>query len=149
MNAVVELKQPNDGEQSPSERWLAAYLEHGDALKAVDDAGYQCSTPHSRRCTAYRLKKRHADAILDDARQKIKEFAPIAIKQLGELALNSEQDSVKATASKALCSYAGLDVQITEHRQDSRTDEQLIDAIAQSCKSNPAMRDRLLQALKQ
>jgi len=117
--------------KTKKQQWLESYLSCGDPLKSVDLAGYNYGSKAAQAVIACRNKKELSAEIQEHTLQQIATIGPQAIESLTDMMINSTQDSVRVTAAKALASYAGLDIQRTEDitRQDTRTDEQLIDSI--------------------
>lgn len=128
----------SDSTPTKVDLWFKSFIETGDASAAVDVAGYDYSTPESKKQIAYQNKMRCADKILDATRIKLNNHAPMAIAQLANLSQNAESEAVRRQAAKDIAAMAGLDVQRTEDltKHDTRSDKELIEALSQMLKSD-------------
>ena len=143
MGAVVNIKKDSD-DKTKAQRWIDAYCRHGDATRAVHEAGYNCTTKESASAMGSRNKVRYQQQILSRARSIVAANAPAAINSLVELAASSDQDSVRVTACKALATMAGLDIPEPEQeKRDERTDDELIEAIGNLINSNSKIKQAL------
>ncbi len=105
---------------------LPAYVETGDCQKAAKDAGYSHGT------YGYQLRDKLAHEIRDAVNVRIAGVAPMALSTLSKLAESADSESVRRQAAKDIMSLSGFDIQRTEDltaKVDTRTDEELLDAI--------------------
>lgn len=148
MGTVLQIKA-QDSESTLAERWIEAFCLHGDGTRAVYDAGYDVKSKASAASVSYMNKQRYKTEIIAKAREAVAIHAPAAVNTLVQLAASSEQDSVRATACKALASMAGLDVpEETTEKQDTRTDAELIEAIGELINGNDNIKQGLAKYIK-
>lgn len=79
-------------------QWLEDYLDHGDAKKAVED-NFNCQ-PKSVASKASQLKKRFAEEIHKRVQESFSMHSMEMRNVIKDLALNSDQDSVKLKAAQ-------------------------------------------------
>lgn len=79
-------------------QWLEDYLDHGDAKKAVEE-NFNCQ-PKSVSSKASQLKKRFAEEIHKRVQDSFSMHSMEMRNVIKDLALNSEQDSVKLKAAQ-------------------------------------------------
>jgi len=143
------MRDRPDNQPTCAQKWIEAFCQHGDANKAVIDAGYNCSSKDSIKVLACKNKQKYANQILQQTRKIIAANAPAAINSLVQLAAESDQDSVRATACKALAAMAGLGVpEEQKETQDKRTDAELIAAIGDLIKDNDNIKQALIEYIK-
>jgi len=148
MGAVVKMQTKGEAE-TMAQQWLDAFCQHGDATRAVLEAGYNCTTQASASAMGSRNKVRYQNQILQRTRQIIASNAPAAVNSLLALAASGEQESTRATACKALLTMAGMDEPDTSSQVvDSRTDEQLAESIANLVNDNKDIKRMILSKLK-
>jgi len=148
MGTVLQIKE-HDSEATLAERWIEAFCMHGDGTRAVYDAGYDVKSKASAASVSYMNKQRYKSEIIAKAREAVAIHAPAAVNTLVQLAAESDQDSVRATACKALASMAGLDVpEEQKEAQDKRTDAELIAAIGELIKDNDNIKQALIEYIK-
>lgn len=149
------------GKQSPIPKltkldaWLDHYILTGDELAAVDFAEYECKDAKVRRTIAAQNIKRCSDRILEATRLHIGKLAPKAVSVLSALMQDESQaGSNRITAAKAVASYSGLDVKLTEDltKHDTRSDKELLSnltALIQSENMPPELRAAITNATAQ
>jgi len=148
MGRVLQIKA-HDSEATLAERWIEAFCMHGDGTRAVYDAGYDVKSKASAASVSYMNKQRYKSEIIAKAREAVAIHAPAAVNTLVQLAAESEQDSVRATACKALASMAGLDIpEEQQETKDKRTDAELISAIGELIKDNDNIKQALIEYIK-
>ncbi len=125
----LEINEAPIAKETKLDAWLNAYIQTGDAVKSVAIAGYETKNPD---VIASQNLKRCAGRILEETKHHIGKLAPQAIKTLDSIMQDSKAaDSNRITAEKALASYSGLDVQLTEDltKHDNRSDQELQEAL--------------------
>jgi len=144
MGAVVKM-QTGSEQETMAQLWLDAFCQHGDATRAVLEAGYHCTTQASASAMGSRNKVRYQNQILQRTRQIIASNAPAAVNSLILIAASGESESSRAVACRALLQMAGMDEPDTSAQAvDSRTDEQLAESIANLINENKDIKRMIL-----
>jgi len=144
MGAVVKLKQSTETAESKKAQWLDSFCQSGDALKAVDDAGYNYTTPGSKAAIASRNKRECQNEIMERTLAQVVSIAPRAIATLADIMDNSDQDSARNTAAARITSLAGMDkVTVETDKADTRTDSQLLSALAELASNDSTFAEQL------
>jgi len=94
-------------------RFVDAYMEHGDHIKAHKEAGYK-----PVRGNASKKLKELRHHIQSEVYIKIGTHVPWAVKEMVELARNSASDTVRLNALKDILSRAGYDQAIQIETND-------------------------------
>lgn len=108
--------------------WLEAYIESGDAVKAVEMV-YTDVQPQSRATKASHLKARLADEIDKHGREQYKKEVPLMMNVIKELALNAKQDAVRLKSADTWLSRAGHDAALQVEVKETATHEQLLERL--------------------
>ena len=108
--------------------WLEAYINSGDAVKAVSIA-YPDVSIKNRPSKASHLKNTLANEIDQHGREQYKKEVPLMLNVIKMIALDCEQPAVKLKAADTWLSRAGHDaVQVLEIKETA-THEQLIERL--------------------
>jgi len=138
MGKIVTIDKKEDKQAA----FIQVFVETGDCQKAALDAGYA----HGEY--GYELKDRLADEIREAMNKRIAGVAPMALSTLTKLAQDAESESVRRQAAKDIMSLGGFDIQRTEDltaKVDTRTDEELIDAMLEDDAVMKALTQRLAE----
>jgi hypothetical protein len=106
-------------------KWLEAYIESGDAVKAVEMAYPEVSVKN-RSSKASHLKSELAQEIDNHGRENYKKEVPLMMNVIKELALNSEQDAVKLKAANSWLSRAGHDAALVIKDETPKSYDELL-----------------------
>lgn len=126
MGKIVTMEGKKEGKEAA---FIQAYVETGDCQKAALDAGYSHGT------YGYQLRDKLAHEIREAVTMRIAGVAPMALSTLSKLAESADSESVRRQAAKDIMSLGGFDIQRTEdltEKRDTRTDDELIDAILEN-----------------
>jgi len=108
--------------------WLEAYIDSGDANKAVKLV-YPDVSEKNRSSKASHLKNTLANEIDSHGREQYKKEVPLMLNVIKKIALECEQPAVKLKAADTWLSRAGHDaVQVVELKETA-THEQLLERL--------------------
>jgi len=140
MAKIVTIGEQEDKQAA----FIQLYVETGDCQKAALDAGY------SHGEYGYQLRDKLSAEIRVAMDKQISATAPMAMKTLTTLAQEAESESVRRQAAKDIMSLGGFDIQRTADVTpvDTRTDEELIEAIAALANENPAIKKGLAKYIE-
>jgi len=142
MGEIVTIDKKEDKQAA----FIRLFVETGDCQKAALEAGYA----HGEY--GYELKDRLAYEIRDAVTKRIAGVTPMALSTLTKLARDAESESVKRQAAKDIMSLGGFDIQRTEdltEKRDTRTDEELIAALAEMATQTPELRKALQEKMEE
>jgi len=140
MGEIVAINEKENKQAA----FIRQYVETGDCMKAALDAGY------SHGEYGYQLRDKLAAEIRIAMDKQISATAPMAMKTLTTLAQEAESEAVRRQAAKDIMSLGGFDIQRTADVTpvDTRTDEELIEAIAALANDNPAIKKGLAKYIE-
>jgi len=140
MAKIVTIGEKEDKQAA----FIRLYVRTGDCQQAALDAGY------SHGEYGYQLRDKLAAEIRVAMDKQISGTAPMAMKTLTTLAQEAESESVRRQAAKDIMCLGGFDIQRTADVTpvDTRTDEELIEAIAALAKDNPKIKKGLAKYIE-
>lgn len=105
--------------------WFDTFLETGDDKRAVEVA-YPNVAEVNRASKAGHLRTRFAAEIDKASREQYAQFAPLMLKTIKDLAINSQQDAVKLKAADTWLSRAGHDAALVIKDETPKSYDELL-----------------------
>ena len=114
------------------QKYIDAYLTHGDKVQAFLDAGYKGNN-RTLRSNSYKLYRELQPVILVEIEKRIGKDAILALKTIRDLMIGGHSEAVRLAAAKDYLSRAGMDkptesnLNLTDARAatDTEIDEQI------------------------